>query len=262
MSDPRDMSLHRLALYGRDHATYGVAHVEPVGPRAAAAISVGADPDSPSMRFKADPRRPNEDALLALDDGRRCLLAVADSHFGHRASHALIERLAALEAVPDDLRAVAGWLDGAARFPASVDDHSASTLCLALYDRQTGRGAGISIGDSTFAVIAADRPPVRLNRHTGAYVHPGRAARISRRGEPFEFVAGPGALLLGFTDGVDECHYRRPETSLGPAHMAGLFAGTGPDPRAYADRLCAAALAGVDGHPGGQDNIALVVIAA
>lgn len=254
--------LLRLALYGRDHAVYGATHVEALGPRAAAAISVGADPAAPSMRFKADPKRPNEDALLALDDGRRCLLAVADSHFGHRASHGLIERLAALEAVPDDIRAVSAWLDGGPRWPASVDDQSASTLCVALYDRRTGRGAGLSIGDSTAAVVAADRLPHRLNRATAAYVHPGRTARVARRGELFEFTAGPGALLLAFTDGVDECHYRRPETSLGPAHMKALFAETGPDPRAYAERLCAAALAGVDGHPGGQDNIALVVVAA
>ena len=251
--------LHRLALLGRDHGVYGALHVAEAGAGAAGAISAGADPDAPSTRFKADPERPNEDALLVLDDGRRSLLAVADSHFGHRASHRLIERLSDLRAVPGGIRAIVGWLDGGDRWPASADDRSASTLCLTLHDRQTGRGAGFSIGDSTAAVVGPGRSPVRINRANAAYVHPGRDGRIGRRGELFEFSAGPGALVLCFTDGVDECHYRRPETSLRPAHLAALFARTGADPTAYAEAVARAALAGVDGHPGGQDNIALAV---
>ncbi len=256
------MSARELLLLGRDHGAYGALHVAEAGPHAAGAISAGADPAAPSTRFKADPDRPNEDALLILDDGRRCLMAVADSHFGHRASHRLIERLAALDAVPDDIRAVVAWLDGGVRWPASADDRSASTLCITLHDRETGRGAGFSIGDSTAAVVGPGRLPLRLNRANAAYVHPGRDARIGRRGDPFGFTAAAGALVLCFTDGVDECHYRRPETSLRPQHMAALFDKTGPDPQAYATALARAALAGVDGHPGGQDNLALAVARA
>lgn len=253
---------HRVALYGQDHRDYGALRVEAVGPAAAAAISVGADRDSPSMRFKADPARPNEDAMVVLDDGRRCLLAVADSHFGHRASHGLVERLAALPAIPEDVAGLSAWLDGGRPGPPSIDDRSASTLCAVLFDRASGRGAGLSIGDSTAAVVGPGRAPAPLNRHNAAYVHPGRSGRIARRASLFEFVAEPGALVLCFTDGVDECHYRRPETSLGPGHLLAIFDRVGPDARAYADAVARAALAGVDGHPGGQDNIALAVATA
>lgn len=250
----------RIALYGRDFGAYGALHVDAL-PRAAAAISAGADPRSPSTRFKGDPERPNEDALLVLDDGRRCLLAVADSHFGHRASHALIERLAALDAVPPDARALAAWLDAGPAWPASVDDRSASTLCAVVYDRSSGAGEGLSIGDSRVVLIGPDGAPAAQNPRTAAYVHPGRDARPARRARPFAFTAAPGGLLLAFTDGVDECHYRRPETSIRPAHLAALFAETGPDPRRYAERLARLALAGVDGHPGGEDNLALAAAA-
>lgn len=246
----------RATLYGRDHGTYGALHVAR-GAGWAAAISAGAHADSPSTGFKADRGRPNEDAALVLDDGRRCLLAVADSHFGHRASHGLVERLAALERLPDDIRAVVRWLDEGTRWPASAEDRSASTLCVTLHDRETGRGQGFSIGDSTAAVAAPGRAPTRLNRATAAYVHLGRSGRIGRRGELFDFEAGAGALVLCFTDGVDECHYRRPETSLRPHHLAAIFDGVGPDPAAYVEAVARAALAGVDGHPGGQDNIAI-----
>lgn len=249
---------HALALYGRDHTPYGHVHTAPVGPHVAAAISVGADPHSPSHRFKADPDRPNEDALYARDTDRLCLLAVADSHFGHRASHALIERIAAWPAIPPDLGALRAALDALGGGPLGADDDSASTLCLAVYDRHTRRGFGLGVGDSTVTLVGPDETPTALNRHTRAYIHPARDARPARRAEPFTFAAPPGGLVLAFTDGVDECHYRRPETSIGPAHLRALFEQTGPDPRAYADALARLALTGVDGHPGGQDNIALI----
>lgn len=254
--------LARRALYGLDHPHYGVVRSVGVGERGAVALCAGGRPDSPAARFKADPTRPNEDAALAIDDGERALLAVADSHFGHRASHALIEGLAALDAVPPDLDGLAAAVDGLSSDVAEVDDRSASTLVVAVLDRATGRGFGLSIGDSTVAVVGRKRLPIARNRHNGAYVHPGRDARLARRAELFTFSAAPGMLVLAFTDGVDECHYRQPDTSLRPGHLADLFARTGPDPRAYAQALVEAALAGVPPHPGGEDNIGVVVIAA
>ncbi len=249
---------HALALYGRDHTRYGFVHTAPVGPRIAAAISVGADPHSPSHRFKADPDRPNEDALYVRDTDRRCLIAVADSHFGHRASHALIDRIAALPAIPTGLDALRAALDGLGGGALGVDDESSSTLCLAVYDRQSRSGFGLGVGDSTVTLVGPDRAPAALNRHTRAYIHPARDPRPARRAEAFTFTAPPGALLLAFTDGVDECHYRRPETSIGPGHLRALFDEIGPEARAYADALARLALTGVDGNPGGQDNIAIV----
>lgn len=252
---------YRTALYGLDHTVYGAVHLVDAGPRVALALSVGAEADSPAQRFKADPAHPNEDALVALDDGERCLLAVADSHFGHHASHVIIAGLARLAVIPPEPIALAAALDG---IDAALvdDDHSASTLCVAVFHRASQRGFGLSIGDSTFAVVGPERLPVARNRHSRAYVHPGRDRRISRRAEAFRFTAAPGDLLLAFTDGIDECHYRRPETSLRPEHLQAIFAEAGPDPARYARRLVQRALAGVDGNPGGQDNIALVVAGA
>lgn len=263
--------LHRTALYGLDHTTYGAVHLVDAGPRIALALSVGAEADSPAHRFKADPAHPNEDALVALDDGERCLLAVADSHFGHHASHLIIAGLARLADIPPDPMALAAALDGiddAINAASDVapdgidDDHSASTLCVAVFHRPSQRGFGLSIGDSTFAVVGPERLPVARNRHSRAYVHPGRDRRISRRAEAFRFTATPGDLLLAFTDGIDECHYRRPETSLRPEHLQAIFAEVGSDPARYARRLVQRALTGVEGNPGGQDNIALVVAGA
>ena len=66
----------------------------------------------------------------------------------------------------------------------------------------------------------------------------------------------------GVPDGIDQCHYRQPETSVTPRHLRSLLAETGPEPSRYAQALVELALRGVDGNPGGQDNIALVVTRA
>ena len=39
----------------------------------------------------------------------------------------------------------------------------------------------------------------------------------------FEFDVGPGALLLAYTDGVNECHYRNPQASPGPRDHQALY---------------------------------------
>ena len=83
-----------------------------------------------------------------------------------------------------------------------------------------------------------------------------------RHASSFAFEAAPGELVLAFTDGINECHYRYPETSVSPQHLQSLLAEIGAEPERYARRLVEMALAGVGGHPGGQDNIALVVVRA
>lgn len=252
----------RGVSFGIDHPRFGVVHATMAGERAAVVICAGSSPDSPAAQFKADPRYPNEDAALVLDDGVRCLLAVADSHFGHAASHALIGGLSQIEVVPPDVEALARQLDALDAPVADIDDRSASTLVVGVLDRSSGRGFGLSIGDSTLAVVGRKRLPIARNRHNRAYVHPGRDARLSRRAEPFRFSASPGMLVMAFTDGIDECHYRQPDTSLRPGHLAEIFARTGPEPLSYARALVDAALAGVAPYPGGEDNIGLVVVAA
>jgi hypothetical protein len=65
--------------------------------------------------------------------------------------------------------------------------------------------------------------------------------------------------VAAFTDGVDECHYGHPKTSIRPHHLRALLAELGPAPEPFARRLLALALCGVDGHPGGEDNAAVAV---
>jgi hypothetical protein len=81
-------------------------------------------------------------------------------------------------------------------------------------------------------------------------------------GSAFKFSAEPGDLLLAYTDGIDECHYRSPRTSVRPGHVSALAAGVGNDPLATVDGLCRLALGGVDGNPGGEDNIAIIAASA
>jgi hypothetical protein len=95
------------------------------------------------------------------------------------------------------------------------------------------------------------------------YASPARRGSLNPElADTFSFTASPGDLLLAYTDGIDECHYRRPETSVTPQIMAELRRETGGEPEAYVRRLVELALSGVDGHPGGQDNLAVVAAPA
>ena len=90
---------------------------------------------------------------------------------------------------------------------------------------------------------------------------------------PFDFAAEPGDVLLAYTDGIDECHYQHPETSITAAMMAAMKAEVMAEMTTaegtrdaegignYTRQLVELALAGVDGNPGGQDNIAIVTAA-
>lgn len=248
-------------LLGRDHATWGeFTLVETGGGRSAAALSVGTDPTSPSMSSKGSRMYPNEDALLVVEDGSRTLVAVADAHHGHRASHALLEalsgRTAKVPTTPDELaRSLAGL------GPLTADPDSGTTLLVAIHDRETASGFGMSFGDSS-VVLVDDAGARWINLRRPQYLRAMPELAIDPAdGLGFAFRMPPRALLAAFTDGIDECHYRSPETSVGADHLASLFAKTGPAPRRFAAALVELALQGVEGHPGGQDNIALVVTA-
>lgn len=253
----------RAKLLGEEEVRYGEHVLQSLQDGATAcALSVGSDRRAPSRLAKGDPDRPNEDALFAMDEGRRCLLAVADAHFGISSSHRIVHLLdEALEHPPADVTDLAAVLATLAGSGAEEsDDRSESTLLVAVHDRQTGAGFGASYGDSSFVLVGGGRPPQPLNAKSNAYVTPSDPGSLSvRRARPFHFRTEPGQLLLAFTDGIDECCYRRPDRSVGPSHLQALYDEVGPEPEAYARRLVELALSGVDGHPGGQDNIALVV---
>ena len=249
---------------GRDHAAYGHYALGRLSPRMFWAISVGADRGSPSLAGKGDPEQPNEDGLLAVEVGDRALLAVADGHFGQQASHELLAELAArvppIPGTPEELAALLRRL--AERDPAR-DCASATSLLVASYDRATSEGFGLSFGDSTFAVVGAVGHRREIHSPSAGFVSPERPASLNpQAADRFAFRADPGELLLVYTDGINECHYGEPETSVIPEIMEELWRATAGDPETYLRQLVELALAGVDGHPGGQDNLAVVALQA
>lgn len=238
-----------LTLLGREHLRYGRLHHEALSPDIAAAISVGGSPTGRSMVFKAEP---NEDALVVASDGVTMLMAVADAHFGAEASHHFIEAIAADH--PTDLLAVRRCLEAA--LVVEPQTSSETTLTVVIVDLTSGRGQGLSVGDSSAVIIDAAGAR-RLFEGNAIYIQ-GGAPDAVRLAAEFEFTLAKDALLTVFTDGVDECNYRRPQTSIGMRHLHDLFDSTRGDPRQFARRLGAKALNGVDDNPGGEDNIALV----
>lgn len=251
----------RLLLLGRDYGVYGALTVVDVGSHSAAAMSVGSDPSSPSHQYKGDPSVPNEDALCVIETAAWSGLAVADAHFGPESSHLLIERLHnAWETVrPRDGRHLEEMVD-ALRIGDPPETESETTLLLAILDRETRRGFGLSFGDSSFAIVGPATSPTAINLRNRTYLHSARR-RAFLQGEHFAFEAAPGDVLLAYTDGIDECHYGSPNTSLQPHHIAAIAAEAQYEPRAIVAQTTEAALRGVDGHPGGQDNIAIVASA-
>lgn len=250
----------RLLLLGESYGTYGTIASTRVGQRAAAAISVGAEETSPSVQFKADLSTPNEDALCVVEAGDWSAYAVADAHFGPESSHVLLTRLYEIwsKIRPTGLDHLGQMIEFLRNGePARTD--SETTLLVAVHDRLERRGFGISFGDSTFTVAGHGRVPAAINDRNGRFVHTSDRASF-RKGAPFWFEVEPGETLLMFTDGVDECCYRQPDLSIRPKHIADLVAASGGDPLTVATELTRLALSGVDGNPGGQDNV--VVIAA
>lgn len=247
-----------MLLRGRDHGVQGTFASQRIGNRVAAAISAGNDIDSPSLAYKGDPFVTNEDALCAVASETHLAIAVADGHFGVEASHRLIEAVhehwsTSITTTGD---ALAELVEQLAQLEGD-DDRSATTLLLVVADRISRSGFGLSFGDSTCALLGDGHAAEPVNKRDGHYVALGRP-RSFRRPDVFGFQAERGDLLLVFTDGIDECHYRHPDTSIRPHHMQRIAADAGHDPDTTVDRLMRTALTGVDGNPGGQDNIALV----
>ena len=202
---------------------------------------------------------PNEDALCIVDHGDWVVMAVADAHFGHEASHALIEWLHGwlIRELPTTGLALAAGLEELGREPDPATG-SESTFLVALFDRQTATGSVVNFGDSTLAVVTAAGEYRQLNVKDDRYVACGGAWPVDSA-SIVDFTAASGDTLLMFTDGVDECHYRRPATSVRPHHIVEAVRQAGADPIAVSDEIVRLALTGVGGHPGGQDNCAVIV---
>jgi hypothetical protein len=249
-----------LLLLGALSETPGAVESRAVADgRSACAISAGG---AEAMgRVKHDL---NEDAVLVMDAGDSVLLAAADAHYGNTASHFLLQQIAAH--VSPDVRNLYELGDAIeALEPGRIDrdDPSETTLIVVVMQRHTRRGFGLSFGDSSCVLLPLDDEPRVLNEKQPGFVTLARPVSLGRRwAHTFRFMAASGDLLLVYTDGVDECHYRQPRTSVRPRHLAQVLAETGNDPKRYAEGLAALALSGVDGYPGGEDNLAIAVAVA
>ena len=249
-----------VLLLGEEHTAYGELGFRTLGAgRTACAISPGLRPTAASSVAKFDP---NEDALLAMDAGDRVLLAVADAHHGRLSSHDLLRSLA--ERLSPDLPNLHALTEALAAQVETGEPGSLSetTLAVVVYDRRARRGFGLSFGDSSVLLVGEARSRVASPRSGTS-----SSRRFARRASPGSARsrsgswARTGSLLVAFTDGVDECCYRQPERSIRRAHLDRLFGTHGADAEAYARALGRLALEGVDGHPGGEDNLALAVAA-
>ena len=149
-----------------------------------------------------------------------------------------------------------------------ADYPAASSFLVAIWDPDCGDGFGASFGDSTLAVIRASEnadswEQCAANTRNAEFVNPRLANTLDpRRALEFAFCANPGDLVAAFTDGIDGCHYGFPQTSLTPAHLSKVWRNAGGDTQVFVRNTIQLALAGADGNPGGQDNIAMVVTLA
>ena len=108
--------------------------------------------------------------------------------------------------------------------------------------------------------LSRSTAPVLATRKDGNYVTPwDRESLNPRRGHEFEFAIPPDGVAVAFTDGIDECCYEHPDRSVLPGDLWGLLDETGGavEVELYVRDLAELALAGVDGNPGGQDNLAI-----
>lgn len=251
-----------LLLLGRDHQRFGEVELRcSQSGRLACAISVGAQPQAPASRSKLFEDDLNEDGLLAIEQDSRSFLAIADAHYGSQASAHLLQELARIvKTIPVDPD---GLMDCLTRIrPGDENRLSATTLLVAVHDASDGEGFGICFGDSTLSAVGPGGFR-RLSAPNGIYLAPAdHVAMPIAKGSAFSFRTQPDELLLAYSDGINECHYRQPETSIQPDHLSQLHRRLGTNPRDYAEALAEWALRGVDGHPGGEDNLALIVSSA
>lgn len=281
------------ALYGESHdaprtyAMHGLA-----SSRVWAALSVG----GPAVLMrKADIPTPNEDALAFAEEGQRVLMAVADGHYGHHASHDVIERLDdALAAratrggqtIPADVEGLLELVVSVAAGPASAVakpppdagsrppapqaetaapptpgpfGSSETTLTVAVLDRARREVVGVAVGDSSAVVIGLDAGVRWLTTPGRTYVDPSSPSSYAREViGSFRAPVAPGELVVVFSDGVNECKYGDPSASIGARHLEALWIRCAGRVERFVESLAALALSGVDGHPGGEDNVAIV----
>ena len=250
---------------GADHRTYGEYASGRLSDRNAWAITVGKEKDSPSAWAKGDPEYSNEDGLLLAEQGELTLLAVADAHFGRLPSHELLAELREhIEPIPSTLDDLTALLHRMAQRDPVEGLKAGTSFLVAIYDRGRHSGFGASYWDSTLAVLGPDGHRAPATEREAGIVYLAEPSTLEPAGaDLFTFQARPGDLLLAYTDGVDACHYNQPDTSVTPVEMERLFGEVGgDDAKRFLESLVELAMAGVNGNPGGQDNIAAIAVQA
>lgn len=244
-------------MLGKDHGRYSDVGYCQVTEKITCAICVGEDANSPSLMFKGSDSVLNEDAVLALQLEKGVLLAVADSHFGYWASHELVSGLAKYGHYITSPASLFMTLQQICADFINPTNNSKSTLLVAYVDNTTGKGFGASYGDSS-ALIVNERGAIRLNNKNTTYVSPNTVIELGQNmANGFDFSLDSDDILLLFTDGIDECHYGSPQTSVTDDMIHKVFMNRHIDLKARIGNLANLALHGVGGNPGGQDNIAI-----
>ncbi len=242
-------------LLGKDYGRLGELHVEEPFAGVACALSVGAQASTPAARFKGDARFPNEDCLLVGQEGSRLLLAVADGHLGHQVSHEALTRVADWGSLPRSRGELALLCLGLTEPPLPTP--GGTSLLVGVLDQASGKGFALSWGDSSLVVLGPEQV-VRWWRGNESFLR-GTEPCDPSLAETIDFELGPDNLLLLFTDGINECHYRSPLTSIAEPELAQIRQRTGPAPLELCRALGQQALQGVRGFPGGEDNLGLIV---
>ncbi|MDH5178222.1 MAG: protein phosphatase 2C domain-containing protein [Gammaproteobacteria bacterium] len=243
-------------LLGKDSIEYGKVLQSDIDDCISMAVSVGADRHSPSLMFKGDSTFLNEDAALAIKQEQHLLMAVADSHFGYWASHAILEGLAKQQRRIDSPAVLFTVLQDMCGTQYDIRENSETTLLVLCMNMDSGQGFGVSFGDSSAVILNSDGY-IPLNSKNDHYVTLNRFDSLTAaQADIFEFTVCREDLLVMFTDGVDECHYGHPKTSVQADHIASLYRNN-HHCHDFVRALAELALRGVDGNPGGQDNIAI-----
>lgn len=254
------------ALFGEDHGStdqFGLSIVGgPLSGASATACGLSAGSDGVLTR-KGPSLVLNEDCVLAVDDGRRVIQAVADGHHGHEASHLTVELLAAIveesgpHISPEEALAQLHprWLEA----ETGGEDGSRCTLALLSIDRSEGVMEGVCLGDSGIFLGNMESGVRRVVPSNTFYTAPWDPG--SHGIPPSAFFRVPvksGDWVVTCSDGVHECRYETPEESIGMEELESLMIGAGRSPEVFVEAAVRLALAGVRGHPGGEDNIGVV----
>jgi serine/threonine protein phosphatase PrpC len=245
---------------GKNHCNYGEVEYCFIGKNVACAISVGSDKSSPSLKFKGKSTETNEDAVLAIQYGTSLLLAIADAHFGTWASSSILSGLSKYSRRLISLTLIYEVFQTLCNESYDFNENSETTLIIASVDLSTGLGFGVSFGDSS-AMLINQHEANRLNKKNSRFVTLNNMHSLQENAaEEFTFTIKPGEMFLLFTDGVDECHYGKPATSVNEHDILTIYRDSPNDAKSYVFNLANLALKGVNGNPGGQDNVAIAAV--